>query len=469
MLRRFGVNFVIFAVVMDAAVVWLGLSLAEQWRPDLVWLPFSRQVAPEEHVPELLHLAVPVLWIVVFFLYSLYDPRAIFRVGEEFRILVLGSGFAGLASAGLIYLAYRDISRWLFLVFVAAAFVLLLAWRLAARLVTSAVGHPGFRQRRVLVVGVGESAQDLGRLVEAHRWAGLTLVGYLSDSSDSEACGGPVLGTVGDVREVVQARQVDDVVVALPYGDRRLHDVVGELLDLPVHVRVIPAGFALALDRPAVEDFAGVPLIDLRAGPLSEYQRVVKRLLDLSLGAVLTVIALPIMAVAAVAIKLDSPGPVLFKQPRVGENGKLFTILKFRTMVDGAEQLQDQVTTRDAEGHVVHKRVDDPRITRVGRFLRRTSLDELPQFFNVLRGDMSLVGPRPELPWLVAQYEPWQRRRLVVPQGLTGWWQVNGRSNRLMHLHTHEDIEYITNYSFWLDLRILWKTLWVVLQRKGAY
>jgi lipopolysaccharide/colanic/teichoic acid biosynthesis glycosyltransferase len=183
----------------------------------------------------------------------------------------------------------------------------------------------------------------------------------------------------------------------------------------------------------------------------------------------LTLLCLPLMGLIALAIKLDSPGPVLFRQARVGENGELFHMLKFRSMVVNAEQLQTAVNEVDADGHLIHKREDDPRVTRVGRFIRRWSLDELPQFFNVLKGEMSLIGPRPELPWLVEKYEPWQRKRFAVPQGLTGWWQVNGRSDKMMHLHTDEDLYYIQNYSLWLDIYILLKTPWVILRGKGAF
>lgn len=198
-------------------------------------------------------------------------------------------------------------------------------------------------------------------------------------------------------------------------------------------------------------------------------QRRVKRLFDLIIGLPFTILALPVMGLVALAIKLDSPGPALFRQQRVGEGGRLFEMWKFRSMVVDAEKAQDQINGRDDQGNLVHKRKDDPRVTRVGRFIRRFSLDELPQFFNVLKGDMSLVGPRPEMPWLVELYEPWQLQRFSVPQGLTGWWQVSGRSERLMHLHTEDDLYYIQHYSLWLDLLILWKTVWVVLGGKGAY
>ena len=166
---------------------------------------------------------------------------------------------------------------------------------------------------------------------------------------------------------------------------------------------------------------------------------------------------------------MEDGSPILFRQKRVGENGRLFEMLKFRTMVRNAEKFQSEVEKRDSDGNLIHKTKDDPRVTRVGRLLRRLSLDELPQLFNVIAGTMSLVGPRPEMPYLVEKYQPWQRKRFAIPPGLTGWWQVSGRSDRPMHLHTEDDLFYIQNYSIWLDIQILVRTAWVVLFGKGAY
>jgi lipopolysaccharide/colanic/teichoic acid biosynthesis glycosyltransferase len=175
------------------------------------------------------------------------------------------------------------------------------------------------------------------------------------------------------------------------------------------------------------------------------------------------------LPIIALAIRLDSPGPALFKQKRVGENCQLITVWKLRTMVQNADDLLPQVIQETPDGQVIHKQPDDPRVTRMGRFLRRFSLDELPQLWNVLKGEMSWVGPRPELPWLVERYEGWQRKRFAVPPGITGWWQVSGRSDRPMHMHVEDDLYYIHNYSIWLDLRILWRTIGVFLSGKGAY
>jgi exopolysaccharide biosynthesis polyprenyl glycosylphosphotransferase len=238
---------------------------------------------------------------------------------------------------------------------------------------------------------------------------------------------------------------------------------------MPVRVRVVPDFFDLTFFRATIEDYAGFPLIGLRDSAIDSTDRVIKRLFDLALGTLTLIAVAPVMAITAIAIRLDSPGPALFRQQRVGENGKLFTIYKFRSMYVNAEARQAEVLRRNGNRQVIYKQPDDPRVTAVGRFIRRTSIDELPQLFNVLKGEMSLVGPRPELPWLVEKYENWQRKRFAVPPGITGWWQINGRSDRPMHLNTDDDLYYIQNYSPLLDLVILWRTIGAVLKGKGAY
>jgi len=194
-----------------------------------------------------------------------------------------------------------------------------------------------------------------------------------------------------------------------------------------------------------------------------------KRAFDLLFGLFTLILALPLMALSALMVYLEDGTPIIFRQKRVGKNGSLFEMFKFRTMVKNAEQLQSQMEKRDLHGNPIHKTKDDPRITRVGRMLRRFSLDELPQLFNVLAGTMSLVGPRPEIPYLAEKYEPWQRKRFTVLPGMTGWWQINSRSAQPMHLHIEYDLYYIQNYSIWLDLKIIFRTIWVVFSGKGSY
>jgi lipopolysaccharide/colanic/teichoic acid biosynthesis glycosyltransferase len=175
------------------------------------------------------------------------------------------------------------------------------------------------------------------------------------------------------------------------------------------------------------------------------------------------------MLITALAIKLDSPGPIIYKSKRMGENGRIFHMYKFRSMCQDADVRQKDIIKRDKDGNIIHKSTNDSRVTRVGKFIRKTSIDELAQMFNIFKGDMSLVGPRPELPMLVYDYQTWQFARFAVPQGLTGWWQVNGRSSKLMHLHTEYDLYYVQNYSLMLDVKILWKTVPAVVKRSGAF
>ena len=194
-----------------------------------------------------------------------------------------------------------------------------------------------------------------------------------------------------------------------------------------------------------------------------------KRTFDLLLGSLALILTLPLMVLSGLVVYLEDGHPIIFRQTRVGKHGRLFQIYKFRTMVKNAEQLQSEVERQDPDGHQIHKIKNDPRVTRAGRILRRFSLDELPQLFNVSAGTMSLVGPRPELPSLVERYESWQHKRFAVAPGMTGWWQIHGRSDRPMHLHTQDDLYYIQHRSLWLDFQIILRTLWVVISGKGAY
>lgn len=196
---------------------------------------------------------------------------------------------------------------------------------------------------------------------------------------------------------------------------------------------------------------------------------MIKRAFDFLFSLFALLFALPIMAVSILLVYLEDGRPVFFRQVRVGKDGQLFEILKIRTMVKTADQIQSRIKMYDAEGNLLHKVKGDTRVTRVGRWLRRFSLDELPQLFNVLAGTMSLVGPRPEVPSVVETYEPWQHKRFAVLPGLTGWWQINGRSDRPLHLHIEDDLYYIQNYSIWLDLQIILRTVLVVISGKGAY
>jgi exopolysaccharide biosynthesis polyprenyl glycosylphosphotransferase len=405
---------------------------------------------------------------------SAYDPQRVLRWYDEAVRVALGGIMATVWFAGALYILFREMSRFQFAYFFAVNLAFVLAHRATLRILYRLRGRnrPGWR-RRVLILGAGDLGRRVARVVLDHSRWGFDLAGFLDDDPAKHGQtheGASVLGAIDLLREVVHAKSIDEVWCTLPVrAHQRLEWVVAEAETLPVRIKIVPDYFSLALVRAQAELLAGVPLIGLREPVIEGPARLAKRLFDLVVTALAVIAAAPFMAVVAVLIRLDSPGPVLFRQERAGENGRLFRMLKFRTMFVDAEARRAEVVRTIDTGELVHKRRDDPRVTRVGRWLRRFSLDELPQLFNVLRGEMSLVGPRPEQPWLVEKYQPWQRRRFAVPQGITGWWQISGRSDRPMHLNTDADLYYVYNYSLWLDILILARTPQAVLSGKGAF
>jgi len=466
MLKRFTLKYLLFSLVVDEILVLVAFWSAAYFR---LLLPYGKSLGRDPLRLEFYLIAVG-LWVFTAFAVSLYDPQRIYKMVDEYQTLTIALLFFALAIAGVLYFTFRETSRLLVVYALILLGILTFTWRSGVRVVFRLRNGDHPNPQRVLVVGAGEVGQRVAAMIRSYAWTGLQLVGYLDDDPRKRNNGLPVWGALEDIRTVVKQHQVDDVVLTLPpQAHAKINEIVATLHDLPVNVRVVPDYFSLALYRATVGDFGGIPMINLRDPALNDTQRLIKRLFDLVVGGLLTLLALPLMGLIAVAIKLDSRGPVLFVQERVGSNGRIFEMYKFRSMVQNAENLQAGVNRVDEEGHLIHKQEDDPRVTRMGRFLRRWSLDELPQLFNVLSGDLSLVGPRPELPWLVERYEPWQHKRFAVPQGLTGWWQINGRSDKVMHLHTDEDLYYIQNYSLWLDIYILLKTPWVILRGKGAY
>lgn len=476
MFKRFSTNYMAALLLIDGILIQLALWLSIQAR---FALPIGQELRPEwinrwVYVPSWrMHLAIGILWLVSFIVLSVYMPRVIIRWTDEFQRITLAHTLAALSLAGLLYMANIELARLTYLYFYLVALFFLLGYRLALRFWHRMLRSVSSSVARILVVGAGRVGQELVAEFQRLAWPGIELVGFLDDDPEKQRQTFheiPVLGKLDCVDQIVRSQQIDEVLVALPaHAHSRLANLVMRLHTLPVRVRVVPDYFGLAYFGATVENLGGIPLIGLRDPAIDEVQRLAKRILDLFIAAFGLLLAAPLMGLVALAIKLEDGGPILYGAQRVGENGKLFRMWKFRSMVVDADQVVPNVGQVDDQGKIVHKTATDPRITRVGRIIRRTSIDELPQLFNVFMGEMSVVGPRPELPWLVDKYEPWQRKRFAVPQGMTGWWQVNGRSDNPMHLYTDQDLYYIQNYSVWLDLRILWRTIGVVLRGRGAY
>ena len=469
MLRRFSVNFALFSMLLDVLSTVLGLFLAGTLRPLLNSVSVIKDVTESALVPFALYLLFPIVWVVIFASLSIYDGRKFLRAADELAALFLSTFIASISSAGILYFSYRDVSRALFVLFVITTFLFCFSWRVLARLYFRSRRESSTVKRRLLVVGSGPLGQNIGKQIQSSLNDNLSLIGYVDDQN-SIGNQARALGTLAELKTVLGNYDVTDVVIALPYSAyHQMTEIVACLDDQPVGVWIALGFFDLALYRTDIEDFAGIPMLDLRASAIDDYQRMMKRAFDVFFGLIALIPALPVMGLLALMILIEDGVPILFRQKRVGENGRLFEMLKFRTMVRNAEELRSQVEKLDEDGNLIHKTRDDPRVTRMGRFLRRFSLDELPQLLNILAGTMSLVGPRPEMPYLVERYQPWQRKRFAVPPGLTGWWQVSGRSDKPMHLHTEDDLYYIQNYSIWLDLQIIVRTIWVVLVGRGSY
>lgn len=456
---------------LDGFLVMSALKVAHWIRPFLA--PLSRFIVDHPNPPTIsfyFYVIFAFVWVGILMMQSIYDPERKLRFFEELTTLVLGSLIAIMISAGILYFTNRELSRVLFLSFGAIATFFLFLHRAIYRMGFQRAYRNTSEQRRILVVGAGIVGRKIVEEIQHYSHLGFVVVGYVDDNQDLVQTQPDVLGTIEQTEEILKRHNINNLIIALP---RRAHDrinfLVSQVHDMPVRVWVIPDYFALALNQASIIEFAGFPLIDLRAPALNNFQRLTKRIFDLTLAVPLFILSLPVFGLISLIIKLDSSGSVFYHSLRLKENGETFKMVKFRTMVKGADKKLKDVITYDKDGNPIHKHPDDPRVTKIGKFLRKTSLDELPQLINVIKGDMSLVGPRPELPEMVDQYKPWQRQRFAIPQGITGYWQVHGRSDKPMHLHTEEDIYYIQHYSIWLDIQILLKTIWVVIKGKGAY
>ena len=347
-------------------------------------------------------------------------------------------------------------------------------------LVRAADGVVRYRRRRrgegvtrVLVAGAGDRGRAVMSSIVAQSVGSHQLVGFLDD--DPERASQPIgriqpLGATTDLAEVLAREPVDLVIVALPWASReRIVRLVDTCESNGTSVRLVPDLFQLSLNRVDLDSFHGIPLIAVREPVIRGWHFQVKRAMDFGVAALGLVVTAPLAAAIAAAIRLDSPGPILFRQERVGRDGRTFMCYKFRSMSADAEVVRSALAEKNEASGPLFKIRDDPRLTQVGRALRRTSLDELPQLWNVVRGEMSLVGPRPPMPCEVQEYDDWHLRRLEVSPGLTGLWQVSGRSELTFEEMVMLDLFYAENWSLGLDLQILVRTVPTVLRGTGAY
>jgi exopolysaccharide biosynthesis polyprenyl glycosylphosphotransferase len=426
--------------------------------------------------PSLLWAALALVpsWPLLLWACGAHEERVFGTGSDEYRT-VARAGLLLLALAGFVsYAAELDLSRALVVIGVPALTLVTLVWRYAARCYLRRLRAGGRCTKRVVVVGRGGAVLELAGRLRRENYAGLDVVGFCVTPADRTRVAGLADVPVGGLDDVVSlAARLDADTIAVTSASETaaqyLRQLSWDLEGTGVELLVAPGLIEVAGPRLHIRPFEGLPLLSVEQPRFEGWQRMVKGPSDRCVAALAILALAPVLAGIALAVRLTSSGPALYRQERIGINGRSFTMLKFRSMVVDADQRLDDIRAENISDGLLFKMRDDPRVTPVGRWLRRLSLDELPQLFNVLGGSMALVGPRPPLPGEVARYDSSVSRRLLVKPGLTGLWQISGRSDLPWEEAVRLDLRYVENWSLALDLLILWKTTRAVLNRSGAY
>jgi exopolysaccharide biosynthesis polyprenyl glycosylphosphotransferase len=402
----------------------------------------------------------------------LYTPVRITSILREQRLSIQACFTSGLLLTGTLYLIHgQDIPRSVVLITIALVTVSLSVRRLIYRLLIYSRFERGVGTRNVLIVGTGPEAHALRHHLESIRHLGYTFKGFIDFpgvNSRFTSTSGDVVGTLDTLFTHARQQFVDEIFFTTACERGIVQGVLEKARKHGIDLRVVPDMYdGLAWNSP-IEYIGQFPTIPLHTGQVPEMGLLLKRVLDVVLSALTVVVLSPVLLAVAIAIKLDSHGPVFYSSERIGKRGRVFRCIKFRTMVRDAEERRAGMMHMNEREGVLFKISNDPRITKLGRFLRKYSFDELPQFFNVLRGDMSIVGPRPPLASEVKEYKLSHLRRLDVMPGVTGLWQVQGRQDPSFDSYISLDVAYIENWSIWLDLKIIGRTIGVVLAGTGS-
>ena len=460
---------------------WLPAGIAGQFHPEL---------RPLEHYLLLLGLILPA-WGIALYFYGAHRLLPTEYGKEYIRTLVKLETTGAFILGFLSFLLQLNLSRSLLFLFLLLNLLFLFLYRRWVAWVVRTRSYRDFELRRILIAGTNQTARRIGALIEKYSFYGITLGGYVTlpgeKSSDPSACGSPakeispgeakngsglkILGALEDLAELVRHEVVDEVIfVGGPAENWHcFHDSFRFCEELGLRIRLVADIFPSSISRITIDQLEGVPLITFASTPDQGLAIVAKRMVDIVLGGLLLFLSLPLILATAFLIKRTSSGPIFYRQIRCGLYGRQFTLYKFRSMMDGAEDVLWEIRHLNEMTGPVFKMRNDPRVTTIGKFLRKTSIDELPQLWNVLRGEMSLVGPRAPLPDEVAAYTNGQRRRLSVKPGITCLWQVSGRSHIDFDQWMQLDLRYIDNWSLWLDFKILAKTVPTVLFCRGAH
>lgn len=462
MLREFGTILDDISQLVDLIILGLGFYFTVE----LYW--YKHAIAGSAWEQYFLIFLVYILcWIISANLNKVYQSRRFMSVALESKQLIKAhlATFAVTLTSVTLYEPSMIHNRFVFY-FEDTALCLTLIVHIIVRLMLQAWRSTGRNTRYVLILGSGQAAHSYLDKVKKNPQLGYKVVGYLAPERNGMQI--PYLGDYSNLESVMTMKIVDVTVITASLSDERVKDCI-ELLDLMGKtVTILLDDVVAKVTRSRPVDFGGLPMVAYDGRPRLPGHELVKRAMDIIISGIGIIVISPILLLIAIAIKLSSKGPVIFAQERVGLNGRIFKMFKFRSMVVNAEELKAKLAHLNEMSGPVFKIKDDPRVTPVGKFLRKTSLDELPQLMNVSLGSMSLVGPRPPLPSEVNMYDPKHRKRLAVKPGITCIWQISGRNNVDFEEWMEMDAEYVDRWSLWLDIEILAKTVPVVLLRKGA-
>ena len=469
MVKRYNRLLAAFYVLSDSALACVALVLAYLIRFETGLFPIRKGLPPFQQYVNLLPF-VAILVPFAFYMQGLYRLRRGRSRVDDFFAVFVGSILAvllGLGSTLYVGTYYAteaarsrgayEVSQIGWALFLVLNVLFTYSSRELVRQALERRWRAGIGLKRILIAGAGDLGRTVADKILEHRELGYQIVGFVDDRADEDHLGPrglPLLGTLADAAEIAQREQVDHLYIALPLEEHvKMLQVVDTASRECIELKVVPDLLQFIALRARLEELDGVPIISLNDVPLQGFNAALKRAIDMTLSAAALLLLAPLMAFIAALVRVTSPGPVLYKQERMGLDGKAFNVYKFRSMLHGAEGATGPVFARQ----------DDPRCTRLGRVLRRLDIDELPQLWNVLRGDMSLVGPRPERPYFVEQFKqrfPQYMLRHKVKSGITGWAQVNGwRGDTSIEKRLEYDLYYIGNWSVSLDLKIIWLTL----------
>jgi exopolysaccharide biosynthesis polyprenyl glycosylphosphotransferase len=411
-----------------------------------------------------------LVYLIFIYHYKIYHLRATSGLLDELFKVVKSYSFAVLITIGLSFLLkFNDFSRLVIVSYWLLAIIGSSILRIIKRQIFLSLANRGMVSKSVVIVGAGKVGKSLIEELLLHKWLGYHVVGYVDDNYDEPFEKDLYLGKTTDLNKILKSHVIDEIIITIPSERQLVNELINELRKIDVKIKIVPDMFNLVMSTVQIGSINALPVVTLVKTPMRGMGFIFKRCFDIVLSCIALIIVSPVMAITALLIKLDSRGPIIYRQRRIGKNGKFFNMLKFRSMVTNAEAMLSDLEDKNEVHGIAFKMKNDPRVTKIGKFIRKYSIDELPQLINVLKGDMSLVGPRPPLPYEVEKYGNWEWRRLEVLPGITGLWQVSGRSNLSFQQWMNLDIYYIENWSLGLDLKIILKTIPVVLKGEGAY